>query len=144
MGYKYVAELESVRKVPEHYARCSVCGKWFGTEEFRNEGETANSRSNCTRCYEADPDYIVDLASVVEKVHKGRKHFEVELQVKRLNSCLRNGITVRDMIKKLRGYSYDALVLAGDYYCVEIEKVKEVEGELEVYTLGGGYRDWEG
>jgi hypothetical protein len=137
MGYRYVVELETIRKVPDHYARCEQCGKWYGTEEFRNEGETANSRTNCIRCYEAGFEVTKDLESAVDMVHKGSKHFKAELQADRLNSCVRNGITVRDLIKLLREYPYDALVLVGDYDEIDIERIDEVSGEIEAYSLDG-------
>ena len=50
---KYVVDQINLKviQVPNDYIECSVCHKWCPPEEFHNENETYQTRTNCRECY---------------------------------------------------------------------------------------------
>lgn len=49
----HIVEGQAVRaEVPSDWILCSVFGEYRPPEEFRNEGQAQQSRTNCTRAYE--------------------------------------------------------------------------------------------
>ena len=51
---KYVVDRNTLTiiQVPDDYIECSMCYKWAAPAEFRKEGETHQSRTNCTACHD--------------------------------------------------------------------------------------------
>ena len=69
---KYVVDSVNLKviQVPDDYIECAVCHKWCPPEEFHNEGETYQTRTNCRECYNMDYSEMQAKKVEIEKAIK--------------------------------------------------------------------------
>lgn len=77
---KYVVDQINLKviQVPDDYIECTVCHKWHPPEEFSNEDETYQTRTNCRECYNMDYSEMQAKKTETEKVIK-KNHYKIAI-----------------------------------------------------------------
>lgn len=73
---KYVVDSVNLKviQVPDDYIECTVCHKWCPPEDFHNEGETCQTRTNCSECYFMDHSKMLAKRAKIEKAIKENRY----------------------------------------------------------------------
>lgn len=85
-----------VSEVPDNWIKCSVLGEFRPPEEYRNEGEDYQSRTNCTRAYMMPTSEWVHHKEVAKKLKP-----ELDRAIAKLG---------RELMEKTAGISVDSLI----------------------------------
>lgn len=129
-----------ISQVPDDWIECSVTGEYRPPEEFRKEGETHQTRTNCTRAYLMP----VKEWEGYEKLRKDpeivKKLYFMNLQIK--EEALRNfmdtqaGTSVEDliaMLMQIQKQNPNARFVIGDN--LDPIDYDRVSGSKNLYTL---------
>lgn len=87
-------------QVPEDWLLCSVFSEYRPPEEFRNEGQTEQSRTNCTRAYMMPFDEMLVVKALTAKMQRSVDRMTAVVHHEMQDKTA--GIAVADYITMLR------------------------------------------
>lgn len=92
-------------EVPENWIMCSISGEYRPPEEFRNEGEVHQSRTNCTRTYLMPSSKIEILRESVNKMKQRVCKMENDIRIAKINETA--GIPILEYIETLKKFALE-------------------------------------
>lgn len=90
-------------EVPNDWMLCSVFGEYRPPEEFRNEGQTEQSRTNCTRAYTMPYGELMLTAALTKKMQPAVNKMTAALYHEKQDNGA--GISVTDYIAMLQVFA---------------------------------------
>lgn len=100
----HIVEGQVVRaEVPKDWICCSVFGEYRPPEEFRNEGQDKQSRTNCTRAYLMPFDEMQLVSALTKKLQRSVDKMTLELYHEMQDKTA--GIAIADYIALLQSFA---------------------------------------
>lgn len=97
---KYVVDQINLKviQVPDDYIECATCHKWCPPEEFHNEGEAHQTRTNCRECYNMDLSEMQAKKTETEKAIE-ENHYKIAV-LKHECNAMPFAMTKEEVIKR--------------------------------------------
>lgn len=92
-------------EVPSEWILCSISGEYRPPEEFRNEGENHQSRTNCTKTYLMTISDTILMRALIKKLQPAVD--EMTAKVRHEMQDKNAGIAVADYIAMLQKFAAD-------------------------------------
>lgn len=146
---KRVVDLDAkaMIEVPSDSIRCSVCGKWKAPSHYRNEGDTDQSRTNCTACYSMDWADMQALKVKTKERMVGHDIWVLTKQLEKERDLRIYSTPVQTLIAALQKLPSNARVCMtqdgyyaegdfADLFVSDFEKLGATADGQEVYSIG--------
>jgi hypothetical protein len=109
METKIVKELGTIKEVPWHYRKCSVCGKWvdpsgdqFSSHPSNTTDHPIQTRTNCKECYCLPLGEFIEKEEKMKKFFKSPEYQEASRKAEFYRTVVEKSISVKDFIETLQ------------------------------------------
>jgi len=133
-----------IEMVPDNWLQCSISFEYRPPEEFRNEGDQFQTRTNCTRTYKMRMAEMEALITSVREIISGDKYKSLANYFAEKNSYMGASISVQEMIDELLKLNpsdrllvtQDGYYAEGDLACVFEPELKKTIDSVNFYSIG--------